>query len=180
MDVFFSYLINSGVSKELEKDNPKYLFGMTGLELVHQVFEKMGIKEEIKPFTLTRNSIKQYWCGYILAYYQYQMGYSFSFIHSAISMNDILMLFDPLHEASEDKVVDTINGLIDHNNNRSRLQQKRKIVGLSQRELANISGVSLRTLQEYEIKQKDIKKASLQTVKSLANALECDIDSIID
>jgi transcriptional regulator with XRE-family HTH domain len=44
---------------------------------------------------------------------------------------------------------------------------------LSQRELAERSGVSLRTLQDYEQGRKNINLAAAITVQKLAEALKC-------
>lgn len=62
---------------------------------------------------------------------------------------------------------------------RTNLQKKRQEAGLSQRQLAEKAGLSLRTLQHYEIGDKDIRKAAIETVLALAEALGCDINEII-
>ena len=51
---------------------------------------------------------------------------------------------------------------------------------MSQSELAEKSGVSLRTIQAYEQGYKDINKAQVITVLQLAEALECDVYDIIN
>lgn len=60
------------------------------------------------------------------------------------------------------------------------LKQVREKKGLSQSELARISGVNIRMIQHYEQGYKDIKKASVVTVMALAEALNCDIKMIIE
>ena len=40
--------------------------------------------------------------------------------------------------------------------------------------------MNLRTLQQYELKTKDISKASVQTVLALANALGCRVEELLD
>ena len=45
--------------------------------------------------------------------------------------------------------------------------------GLSQRELSEISGVPLRTIQQYEQRQKNINKAQAEYLILLAQALCC-------
>ena len=57
--------------------------------------------------------------------------------------------------------------------NRIGLKYKREQAGLSQRDLAEISGVPVRTIQQYEQQQKDIRKAAYETVCRLADALHC-------
>ena len=61
----------------------------------------------------------------------------------------------------------------------TRLQEARQAAGLSQRQLAEKAGLSLRTLQHYEIGDRDIRKAAIETGLALANALNCDINDII-
>ena len=62
----------------------------------------------------------------------------------------------------------------------SKLQEMRKKRGVSQAALAEMSGVNLRTLQFYEQGLLDINNAKLAAVFSLAAALECDIEQILD
>ena len=63
---------------------------------------------------------------------------------------------------------------------RSNLKFMRECAGMSQSELAKKSGVSLRAIQSYEQGYKDINKAQVVAVLSLAEALECDVYEIIN
>ena len=51
---------------------------------------------------------------------------------------------------------------------------------ISQKTLSELSGVNLRMIQNYEQGTKDIKKASIVTIKSLAVALDCSIDDLME
>ena len=59
------------------------------------------------------------------------------------------------------------------------LKSIRTFRGISQKILSEWSGVNLRMIQKYEQGTKDIKKASIVTVKSLAVALDCSIDDLM-
>ena len=59
------------------------------------------------------------------------------------------------------------------------LQEKRKEKGWSQSQLAEIAGVNVRTLQFYEQGVKDVNGAKLNTLLSLAIALDCSIYDIV-
>lgn len=61
----------------------------------------------------------------------------------------------------------------------TKLQEVRREAGLSQSQLAEKAGISVRTLQHYEIGDKDIRKAAVETVLKIAEALGCDINKII-
>lgn len=62
----------------------------------------------------------------------------------------------------------------------SRLKTKRETKQLSQRKLAELSGVSFRMIQYYEQGVKDINKAHAMSVYKLSEALECDICDILE
>ena len=63
---------------------------------------------------------------------------------------------------------------------RSRLKFYREEKGLSQSQLAKLSGVSLRNIQAYEQGTRDINEAQCIKVVQLAEALECDIYNILN
>lgn len=62
----------------------------------------------------------------------------------------------------------------------SKLQDKRKAAGLSQRKLADRVGLSFRMIQHYEQGSLDINKAAVETVYRLAAALGCSMEDLID
>jgi transcriptional regulator with XRE-family HTH domain len=95
-------------------------------------------------------------------------------------MQGIEKLYSTLHEASEEKFVDTVNAIIRNKDLPTRLQTQRKISGYSQRELAQKVGVNLRTLQQYEIRAKDINKAAAVTLLALAKSLGCQIEDLLE
>ncbi len=89
-------------------------------------------------------------------------------------------MYEPLHEAGEDKFVDTVNAIIRDKKAPSKLQQQRKRCGYSQSELAERAGINLRTLQQYELKTKDISRAAAKSVASLAAVLGCRAEDLFE
>ena len=63
---------------------------------------------------------------------------------------------------------------------KTKLQIMREKAGLSQRELAEMSGVNFRMLQAYDNGGKNFTTASALTVLKIADALNCDAHEIID
>lgn len=59
------------------------------------------------------------------------------------------------------------------------LKKIREAKGLSQQQLAELSGVNVRMIQKYEQGDKNITKASVSTVYKLAQALECSIYALL-
>ena len=180
IDEFMDLFIAGGFADAFGSGNPKYVSGISGTELVMETVVKSG-KQMVFPEPQTEYDCSpEYWCGWILAFYQWETRRPFRDIRSNIAMHDILRMYNPLHEAGEDKFVDTLNSIIRKKETPSKLQQQRKKCGYSQRELSEKSGVNLRTLQQYELKTKDINKASVQSVMSLANVLGCCIDDLLE
>lgn len=177
-DEFMNLFVSSEIAEAYGKGNPKYIAGLSGTELVMTVLDKVGYTMEHSNVSIEYERSPEYWCGWVLAYYQWFSKRSFRDINLNVSADAILKMYPTLHEASEEKFVDTINCVIKRNSKTSKLQQQRQKCGLSQRQLSEISGVNLRTLQQYELKSKDINKASVNAVIALADALSCRIDDI--
>lgn len=62
----------------------------------------------------------------------------------------------------------------------TNLKLLRQQNGLSQKQLAEISSVPLRTLQQYEQRQKNINKAQAEYLVSLSTALNCSVEQLIE
>lgn len=178
-DEFAHLFISSGVADYYGKGNPKYVVGKSGTELVMDIIESSGESMVFpKPKTEYEYS-EEYWAGWVLAFYQWKSGRTYRDILNNISMTDIIKMYPTLHEASEEKFVDTVESIIKRKKGSTKLQKQRKKYGYSQRELAEKTGVNIRTLQQYELGTKDISKASVSSVRALANALGCSIEDII-
>ncbi|MBO7084316.1 MAG: helix-turn-helix transcriptional regulator [Bacteroidales bacterium] len=174
--VFYEMFLFSGVASQMEAGNPRYLSGMSGMELMQLVLEKSSDKTlpimNYVPFDRTPD----YWAGWALAYYQWYSAYSFSFIQrNGLSISTVLSLYPTLHEADLSKFVQTADALIQQHldTRKSRLKTIRKQSRFTQKELAELSGVTLRMIQAYEQGDQDILKAEAQTVFALARVLGC-------
>lgn len=66
------------------------------------------------------------------------------------------------------------------NPNPTALEKARREAGLTRKKLSELSGVSLRSLECYEQRKNDINIANVKTVRSLAQAIGCPIEKILD
>ena len=174
--IFYEMFLSSGVASQIEAGNPRYLSGMSGMELMQLVLEKSSDKAlpivNYVPFDRT----PEYWAGWVLAYYQWYSAYSFAFIQrNGLSISTVLSLYPTLHEADLSKFVQTADALIQQHldTRKSRLKTIRKQSRFTQKELAELSGVTLRMIQAYEQGDQDILKAEAQTVFALSRVLGC-------
>lgn len=62
----------------------------------------------------------------------------------------------------------------------TKLKEKRLEAGLSQNQLAKMSGIHLRTLQHYEQGVLNFNHCKIEKIFSTALALNCDVEDILD
>ena len=182
ISVFYEMFLASGVASQIEMGNPRYMSGLSGIELMQIVFKKCSDKNiqniDYHPFKRT----PEYWAGWALAYYQWFTAKSFSYIQrNGLDIKTLISLYPTLHEVDLSKVVDTANTIMERHiaESRSILKTLRKQLHLTQSKLAELSGVSLRMIQAYEQGDQDIKKAEAQTVFALSKALGCKAEVIL-
>ena len=171
--LFHRMFLTSSIATQIEKGNPRYLAGLSGAELACQIIE---LTTGESPAAIDGKYIisAEYWAGWVLAYYQWKSGKSFRFINdNGLNIEKIIALYHPLHEADLDKFAAVADRIIEKavNSSVSPLKKARENCGLTQAELAGISGISLRMIRAYEQKSQDISKASFATVSRLESVL---------
>ena len=180
IEAFFHLFLTSGVSDRFETGDFTVLAGMSGVELAYEVLELSGIDcPRITP-NYTINRSEEYWTGWALAYYQWYTALNFVEIVRYIPIKDIMALYSPYHEMDIRHFVDKMNELYKTAKPDTNLKLLRKKAGLTQQELAEQSGVPLRTLQQYEQRQKDINKAQAGYLMMLARVLCCKVEKLME
>lgn len=180
MDDFLDMFIISGIAEQFASGVPKYVSGLSGTELVWEVLRRTETKVDFVQPQTEYDCSPEYWCGWILAFYQWRTGKSFKEIKKYLPMCEIYKLYPTLHEAAEDKFVDVANTILERRHLPVKLQTVRKAAGFSQKELAEKSGVAIRMIQQYEQRAKDINKASASNLFALARALGCKAEDLME
>jgi len=177
---FFELFIKSGVAKRFERGDYSILVGKSGVEIAYEVLEKSGIEHKrIKPnYTVDRS--EEFWTGWALAYYQWETSMSFAEIVRYISIHHIRALYSPYHEMDIRQFVDKMNALYTAEKSETNLKLLRQRAALSQRELAELSGIPVRTIQQYEQRQKNINRAQAEYLVMLAKVLCCDVEDLME
>ncbi len=179
-DLLMRMFVRSGYADRWEKGDPRVICGLSGTELCRRLIEETFEGRETEPAPLVRyDTGEAYWRGYVLAYYQWRSCRSFPEILAYIEREDLQRMYPAYHTASEEKTMDELDALLQRRGSVSRLQRYRKRLGISQQELAERSGVNLRTLQEYEVGRKDLRKAAAKTVLALSGSLWCSPSELI-
>ena len=89
-------------------------------------------------------------------------------------------MYHPWHEASEERVARLICDMAKKTSRQTKLALARKRLKKTQQDLAYESGVSLRSVQMYEQRQRNINEASVTTVRDMAKALHCNIEDLLE
>lgn len=177
---FFDLFLSSGVAARFEQGDYSVIVGISGVELAYKVLVESSINvTRIKPnYTADRSA--EYWAGWALAYYQWETALEFAEIIRSVPIKDIVNLYYPYHEMDIRQFCEKMNELYRAVNPETNLKLLRKNAGLSQRELAEQSGVPLRTIQQYEQRQRNINKAQAEYLVMMAKVLCCDVDDLLE
>ena len=87
-------------------------------------------------------------------------------------------MYNPLHEADIRMFVEIVDKRMEEDRKQSRLKRLRAYARLSQRELADQSGVPLRQIQLFEQGERDISKTQAQTLQKLARVLHVPAETL--
>lgn len=180
IDKFFEMFLVSDVSRQFETGNPTYVAGKTGCELVKEIIRDSGILMEDYPDEMYLDKSPEYWAGWALAYYQWYYGRTFSKIHRAVSMKEIRRMYEVYHEMDLVHFVERLDELWNICYPETNLKRIRNLSGLSQRELADLSGVSVRQIQLFEQRQRDINQTRAIDILKLSRVLGCKNEDLLE
>ena len=179
-DDFIKLFTASSVSKRVENGEPALLAGKSGIEIaIDVVHETTGKVLETDPEEHFGRS-REYWIGWSVSYYQWYSARSYSDIFKVFSFDDLVHMYYTLHEADVTKLVEIAEERMQEYFKDTNLKRIRSSYGCTQSELAKRSGVSLRSVQMYEQRNKDINKASAETLYRISKALGCTMESLLE
>ncbi len=177
---FIKLFTVSSVSKHMENGEPAYLAGKSGIELAAQILaETTGITEWPERQEQYARSC-EYWIGWAAAYYQWYSGRKYSEIFEVLSFEELEKMYYTLHEADISKFADIADVRVREHFAETNLKRIRTAYGCSQAKLAKKSGVGLRSIQLYEQRQKDINKASAESLYKISRVLGCAMEDLLE
>jgi DNA-binding transcriptional regulator YiaG len=207
-DAFFALFISTGIAGRFGRGDYRLTAGMSGVELAYKVLEVSGIRTEHISYRYTSGRSREYWTGWALAEYQWETACTFSDIADAVSLRDMIQICDEIRSREIREISSSLSWMEnlkipDHMNESgysefrkwldsamndaavkssavTKLKTLRQQNRLSQSQLASLSGVPVRTIQQYEQRQKDINKASFESIIKLAAALGCEPYDLFD
>lgn len=177
---FIKMMVVSSVSRRIENGEPACLVGKSGIELAREVVAETTGREPLAAPQEHFERSREYWIGWAVSYYQWRSDRRFGDIFKVFSFEDLQRMYETLHEADITKFADIADERMREYFSETNLRRIRAAYGCTQAELAERSGVSLRSIQLYEQRNKDINKASAETMYRLAKTLGCSMEDLIE
>ena len=177
LEKFYQSFLASPVSERFESGESSIIAGLSGVELALEVIGDENLAKKYRP---AANRSPEYWTGWALAYFQWQTNLTFKQINSLIPITEIRAMYNPYHEMDISQFCDKMTELYKSRKSETNLKKYRLAAGLSQSELAEVSGVPVRTIQQYEQRVKNINAAKAESVIALSKALECPVEMLME
>jgi DNA-binding XRE family transcriptional regulator len=164
----------------MENGESSVIAGKSGIEIASDiVLETTGKSLDIEPEENVTRS-REYWIGWAVAYYQWYSARKYSEIFRALTFGELQRMYYTLHEAGISKFADIADERIREHFKDTNLKRIRTAYGCTQAAPAEQSGATLRSIQMYEQRRKDINKASAETLYRIAKTLGCTIEDLIE
>lgn len=191
---FYNMFLASDMSDKLNKGDAYTVCTLGGVELAEYVIcyamnnsnsihvkkaSDPAFNEHLNDAIINVNS-KEYWAGKVIAEYAWEKNISFQELDRYISIENVMSLYDDFKDADTLMISIRLDEMMKEKSSVAKLKIRREFMGLSQSELAKVSEVPLRTLQQYEQKRKNINNAKAVYLVNLASALRCDVRDLME
>ena len=174
LDSFYDLFLKTPTAVRFGAGDPAIVAGRSGEELVFDVLgrETHPNVDPCTPLPAIEAS-EEYWTGWALAFYQWASGAQFASIQQLVPIGEIRSMYHPYHEIDVRHFCDKMDELRREAQPRTNIQARRLAAGLSQNQLARAAAIPVRTLQQYEQRQKDVNHARADYLVALSRALCC-------
>lgn len=182
---FYDLFCTSTISRTFDGPDACPQVSDSGIELVLAVCEGDGI-ESLETMLSSEKRLpkgvrdRARWCGEALAFHQWMTGASFRAISLYLSADDLINLYTQNQTATPRAASLALEEIYLHTVVPTRLSTFRSVSGLTQAALSGASGVSLRAIQQYEQRKKDINRAHALSVWHLAQTLDCKVEDLLE
>ena len=180
LEDFFKQFLVSEICPKFERGQASVIAGKSGTELVLEIVERDPTEDDQRGEIVLMHRSPEYWLGWSLAYYQWYSNMDFSEIMDSVSIKDMRSMYDKYHEMDIRHFAERMDELCHEIRRESRLKAYRNRIGLSQSELAKKTDIPLRTIQQYEQRQKNINKAQAEYLVRLSKSLYCEPEDLLE
>ncbi|WP_307739405.1 helix-turn-helix domain-containing protein [uncultured Parolsenella sp.] len=193
---FLEAFYDSEVAASFSPPSPAPDVGVSGIELVLRVCggaepEGLGALLQSASSLPQAGSHEKRWLGKAIARYQWESGVSFREMGTFLTLEDLEAERHTLVSDGDgddwERLCQDLEHLRLERTRRggdaeaaTRLGRLRADAGLTQAQLSRLSGVSLRSIQQYEQRAKDVNRAQARSVFALARVLGCAMEDLLE
>ena len=179
LDLFYARFLGSGVAEAFSRATPKYLGGMSGIELASLVAARTGEPLPRKDGIIDTGS-PEYWTGWTLAYLSWYLNVDLRTLQSrGLMVESLHERYPVLHEADLSKSVQFAMKRLGETSGGHLLKLARKNARLTQRQLSDIAGIPLTVIRSYEQDKRSLKNAETENSRRICQTLGCRIEDIL-
>ena len=179
LDLFYARFLGSGIAETFSRANPKYLGGMSGIELASMVAARTGEPLPRKDGLIDIGS-PEFWTGWTLAYLSWYLNVDLRTLQSrGLTVASLHERYPVLHEADLSKSVQFAMKRLGETSGGHLLKLARKNARLTQRQLSDIAGIPLTVIRSYEQDKRSLKNAETENSRRICQTLGCRIEDIL-
>lgn len=178
LSLFYARFLASGIADAFSSGNPKYLGGMSGIELAMLVANHTGDALPKKDAIIDIGS-PEYWTGWSLAYLSWFLNMSFVSMQSqGLTAQSLLERYPVLHEADLSKTIRFSETRLKETSGGDLLKRTRRNAQMTQRQLSDITGIPLSVIRSYEQGKRSLKNAEAENIRSICRVLGCKAEDL--
>ena len=170
---FCARFLSSGIADRFSRGEVTCIAGKSGVELALEVLRRTG-SDIADCDGIVSMSSPEYWAGWTLAYYQWRSALSFKQLSRfGLDMCSVAAMFNPLHEADLSVFCERADEIVKAGKLSSPhwIKRLRKLNGITQGELSDITGVPVRLIRAYEQRTIDTSNAESRTIRNIRQGL---------
>lgn len=176
-DGFWKMFLQSRLARRFEIGDVSVLAGRSGPELAYIIMADIDHRFVFPEAIWREERSDLFWCGWILAYYQWYTAQPFATIWESISIRMLQKMYPALHEADISKTVEILAEM-QKPVKKNTISDLRLVRGMTQQELADRAHMSVSQLQRLEYGERKVGNLTLKSALSLANALGVRVEEL--
>lgn len=179
-NLFYQRFLASGVAHSLYRGNPKYVAGMSGIELAMLVARRTGNNLTSDDYLIEMCS-PEYWAGWTMAYLSWYLCMDYDILQArGVTIEALYFRYAPLHEADiSTSVRFAEKRLLEYATANNPLKEARQNAGFTQGELAELSGNTIYAIRAWEQGRRSLRNARAESVLNLCRVLGCRAEAIM-
>lgn len=159
LEDFWKLFLTTGYAEKFGEGVPRVVSGFSGTELAEEVLRKAGKKDELPEPQVEFTCSREYWSGWILAYYQWYSEKKFKEIEAGLPVREVVEMYPALHEAPEDKFVEAADRIIRRKEQgKNALRRIRKMADIPKRIFQSNRGLRCGVFSSMNREKRRFKK----------------------